>query len=267
METLNKSLDRLLIIGGRSPRQVARTLCLIFLCLWLTKKLKQRYFSNGLRYAFMQFAFILYSKYNGKQGMNDKLNEMQTELEKVLIPTIVKTYDKNLSLPQKSMNKQELISLLTEWSKHEDSLWNGQKHYESGTVYHGESSLKELQNKAYCLFSITNPLHPNTFPFVRKMESEIIAMTLPLFHGNVEHGHCGIVSSGGTESIILAIRTYKNYYKEHKHVMKPTLYVNVLVVYFQISYFRPLLIRIFWFIIFSLFATLRVMIKWLICDI
>ena len=219
-------INRLLTIGGREPHQVARTMCILFLCLWLTRKVKQRLFSNGFRYAMMQFAFILYSKYHGKDGMDNKLNEMEKELEKSLIPTIVKTYNKNVCLPSKSMDKKALITLLTEWSVHEESLWNGVKHYESGTVYHGELSLKELQNKAYCLFSITNPLHPNTFPFVRKMESEIIAMTLPLFHGSVIDGQqCGIVSSGGTESIILAIRAYKNYYKQHKYITKPELYV------------------------------------------
>ena len=226
MERVIDLIDRLIVIGGRSPRQVARTLTIIFLCLYVSNKIKKKYFSNGFRYALMQFAFILYSKYKGKEGMDQQMNEIQTELQKSLIPEIITQYKKNIKLPSQSLDKDNLISMLTDWSKHEDAQWNGQKHYESGTVYHGESSLKQLQNKAYCLFSITNPLHPNTFPFIRKMESEIIAMTLSLFHGNVMDGHCGIVSSGGTESIILAVRAYKNYYKQHKHIKNPELYVS-----------------------------------------
>merc|ERR1712130_542004 len=98
-------IDSLLVIGGRSPRQVARTLCIIFLCCYLTNKLKKRYLSNGLRYSLMQFVFILYTKYKGKTGMKSMVNEIQTELEKSLIPKAIKSYDKNLTLPQKSMDE------------------------------------------------------------------------------------------------------------------------------------------------------------------
>ena len=50
----------------------------------------------------------------------------------------------------------------------------------SGTVYHGGKDLTELQCKAYSMFAVTNPLHPGVFPGVRKMESEIVAMVIPL---------------------------------------------------------------------------------------
>jgi len=46
----------------------------------------------------------------------------------------------------------------------------------SGTVYHGGKELTELQCKAYALYALTNPLHPDVFPGVRKMEAEIVAM-------------------------------------------------------------------------------------------
>jgi len=46
----------------------------------------------------------------------------------------------------------------------------------SGTVYHGGKELTELQCKAYSLYALTNPLHPDVFPGVRKMEAEIVAM-------------------------------------------------------------------------------------------
>ena len=40
------------------------------------------------------------------------------------------------------------------------------------------------------------------FPSIRKMESEIIAMTLALF--NAPSGAAGATTSGGTESILMA---------------------------------------------------------------
>lgn len=41
-------------------------------------------------------------------------------------------------------------------------------------------------------FAWTNPLHPDVFPDVRKMEAEIVAMTLKMF--NASKSGCGTVS-------------------------------------------------------------------------
>ena len=46
----------------------------------------------------------------------------------------------------------------------------------SGAVYHGGDDLLNLQNEASRIFSISNPMHPDVFPGVRKMEAEIVAM-------------------------------------------------------------------------------------------
>eukprot|EP00484_Ammonia_sp_Unknown_P026714 CAMPEP_0197038340 /NCGR_PEP_ID=MMETSP1384-20130603/15291_1 /TAXON_ID=29189 /ORGANISM="Ammonia sp." /LENGTH=564 /DNA_ID=CAMNT_0042468755 /DNA_START=75 /DNA_END=1769 /DNA_ORIENTATION=+ len=221
------NVDALLSIGGSSPREVSTTLCIALLLAYLTKKTMQKYFihANGVKYTIMQFMFALYKKYKGEEGMKSITKEIQSSIDKSVISPIIRNYNRNAELPKKGMDEDKLISLLTEWAEHEQSRWNGQHKYESGQIYHGEPSLSSLQNKAYSLFSVSNPLHPNTFPFVRKMESEIIAMTLPLFHGHVDKGQCGMVASGGTESIILAVRAYKNYARAHKHINYPELVI------------------------------------------
>ena len=123
LKSINSIIDSLLTINGRKPRQVAKTLLIIFTIIYFTNKLKKKYFSNGLRYAIMQFIFIIYSKYKGKKIMKSKLNQIQNELEKSLIPQIIKNYPKNLKLPIQSISENELLSILTKWSKHEKSLW------------------------------------------------------------------------------------------------------------------------------------------------
>lgn len=52
----------------------------------------------------------------------------------------------------------------------------------SGAVYHGGSELAELQSDAFKRFGVSNPIHPDVFPGVRKMEAEVVAMTLGLFN-------------------------------------------------------------------------------------
>ena len=41
----------------------------------------------------------------------------------------------------------------------------------------------EMMNQALTMFALTNPLHPDVFPAVRKFEAEIAAMTASLVNG------------------------------------------------------------------------------------
>jgi len=61
--------------------------------------------------------------------------------------------------------------------------------------------------EAFKRFALSNPLHPDLFPSVRKMESEVVAMCLKLF--NAPGAGCGTMTSGGTESILMAIKAYR----------------------------------------------------------
>jgi glutamate/tyrosine decarboxylase-like PLP-dependent enzyme len=54
---------------------------------------------------------------------------------------------------------------------------------------------------------ISNPLHIDEFIYVTQMEAEIIRWTLNLYNGDKDT--CGIVTSGGTESIILSMLAYR----------------------------------------------------------
>jgi sphinganine-1-phosphate aldolase len=53
----------------------------------------------------------------------------------------------------------------------------------------------------------SNPLHVVEFANIGQLEAEIIKMTLTLF--NAPQGACGLSTSGGTESIILAMLAYR----------------------------------------------------------
>ncbi|KAG4410996.1 hypothetical protein IFR04_015867 [Cadophora malorum] len=60
----------------------------------------------------------------------------------------------------------------------------------------------ELQAQAFGKFTVANPIHPDVFPGVRKMEAEIVAMTLKLF--NAPRDAAGVITSRGIESILMA---------------------------------------------------------------
>ena len=78
----------------------------------------------------------------------------------------------------------------------------------SGAIYHGGAELQALQVEAFRHYTFSNPLHPDVFPRLRKMEAEVVAMCVALFRGPT--GACGTVTSGGTESILMACKAYRD---------------------------------------------------------
>jgi len=62
----------------------------------------------------------------------------------------------------------------------------------SGTVYHGGKDVTQLYTKVYEMTQWSNPLHPDVFPGVCKMEAEIVRIVAELFHGGPET--CGTVN-------------------------------------------------------------------------
>ncbi len=91
-------------------------------------------------------------------------------------------------LPETGMTEGTLIQQLTTWKGAEEKIWKSAQ--VSGTVYHGGDELLATINKAVGMFSLSNPLHPDVFPSVRKMEAEVVAMTLNMFHADLETA-CG----------------------------------------------------------------------------
>lgn len=85
--------------------------------------------------------------------------------------------------------------------------WGWKEGRVSGAIYIYDEEHADMLEDVYSLFCESNPLHPDVFPGVRKMEAEIVSMCLHLFHG--ENGGCGATTSGGTESILMAMKAYR----------------------------------------------------------
>ena len=66
----------------------------------------------------------------------------------------------------------------------------------------------EVAKEAYALYQSENALGPAAFPSLKRMETEVIAMAIDLLNGPVEG--TGNITSGGTESIILAVKTCRD---------------------------------------------------------
>lgn len=71
---------------------------------------------------------------------------------------------------------------------------------------------------------MSNPLHINEFYYTNTMEAEIIRWTIDLYKGGKDQ--CGIVTSGGTESIVLAMLAYREKCLREKGVTKPNIVMS-----------------------------------------
>jgi sphinganine-1-phosphate aldolase len=121
-------------------------------------------------------------------------------------------------LPPKGMSEKAVVQLADDYLKMNDSEWrNGGV---SGCVYGADDSLTRLTTQIYERFAWTNPMHADVFPDVRKMEAEVVRMLCALFNG--DENSCGTMSSGGTESIMLACKAYRDR-AESRGIRKPEI--------------------------------------------
>ncbi|MFC4942523.1 pyridoxal phosphate-dependent decarboxylase family protein [Pseudonocardia sp. GCM10023141] len=73
---------------------------------------------------------------------------------------------------------------------------------------------------ALASFGATNGLDPTAFPSLAAMERDLVALARHLFHA--PEGAVGTVTSGGTESILLAVQTARD---AHPDVQRPAMVV------------------------------------------
>lgn len=97
--------------------------------------------------------------------------------------------------------------------------------YVSGTVYTAHTpEYINLMIDTTREFLYTNPLHPDVFPDIKLMEAEVINIVKRLFNGG--DNCCGNMTSGGTESILLACKTYRDWARDKKGITEPEIIVG-----------------------------------------
>ncbi|KAL6777620.1 hypothetical protein ACKKBG_A14975 [Auxenochlorella protothecoides x Auxenochlorella symbiontica] len=99
----------------------------------------------------------------------------------------------------------------------------------SGVLYMAGREHLELLEAAYSTFSMTNPMHANLFPAVRRMEVEVVRMTASILGGGPlgDPGVCGAMTSGGTESILTAVKASRDYMAATRGITSPEMIVAV----------------------------------------
>ncbi len=126
-----------------------------------------------------------------------------------------------LTLPKEGWSEDTVRQELETLASMDHTKW--EDGYVSGAVYHGGDALMKLQTEAYGKFTVANPIHPDVFPGVRKMEAEIVAMVLAMY--NAPAGAAGVTTSGGTESILMECLSARQKAYAERGVREPEMYV------------------------------------------
>ncbi len=112
---------------------------------------------------------------------------------------------KEHTFPEYGMTEHELTSMLVE-HKADDAQWNSGKTF--GFIYHPGNKYAKLSEVYQEAFQYETTLNPTAFPSLRKFEKEVIGMASELVHGDPHVA--GSVTTGGTESIFLALKVARD---------------------------------------------------------
>jgi len=163
-----------------------------------------------------------------KQMLEKEYQELLADMDSNLHP-----YDDLIpplpTMPEQSASAEEVLDMMTSMHEKESARWR--QGYVSGTVYHGDPEHIALINQVYALHSQMNSMHTDLWPSAVKYEAEVVAMTADMLNAaEAQRLHpktkiCGSVTSGGTESILMAMKSYRDWARAKKGVKHPNIVI------------------------------------------
>ena len=76
-------------------------------------------------------------------------------------------------------------------------------------VFNAGEDVARVQKEAYTMYMSENGLGPMAFPSLKQMEDDVVSMGLGLLHG--PEGSVGNITSGGTDSITMAMKSARDF--------------------------------------------------------
>ncbi len=127
-------------------------------------------------------------------------------------------------IPYTGRPRSQLAEMMAQLAQREDEM--GDLGRVSGSLYAGDHDHYRFLAEVFGDFAHANVLQRDMYPSATKFEGEIIAMVADLLHGDVTKGFCGVVTGGGSESLITALYAYREQAAErgvtHPNVVLPT---------------------------------------------
>lgn len=124
-----------------------------------------------------------------------------------------------ITLPAQGVARDAVVARMQALRDH-DVRWRDGRVW--SLVFPAGADVEEVASTAYTMFFGENGLNPTAFPSLRTFETEVVAMTAALLGGDAQVA--GNMTSGGTESILLAVKTARDWARaERPHIKQPEI--------------------------------------------
>ena len=120
-----------------------------------------------------------------------------------------------MHIPERGRTKEEILQTLEAYSQ-------GDLPWKSGRVmayvYDPGKETSDVARSAYMMYLTQNALDPTTYPSVMRLEREVVRMIINVLRG--DESVVGNMTSGGTESILLAVKTARDWSRAERPDIK-----------------------------------------------
>jgi sphinganine-1-phosphate aldolase len=115
------------------------------------------------------------------------------------------------SIPERGIDHEEVLATM-EGFRSGDADWKDGRTW--SLVYYAGEKHHELLKKAHHIFFAENALNPMAFKSLKRMEAEVVQMSASMLHGGPDT--CGTMTTGGTESILMAVKAARDRARKDK---------------------------------------------------
>ena len=122
-----------------------------------------------------------------------------------------------MPLPEHGLSKDEILETLRA-KRTRDARWQDGRTF--GMVYDGGHSVHEVAEAVAVEFLHENALNTMAFPSLGEIQSEVVGIAADLFHGETA---AGFMTSGGTESILMAVKAARERGKKERGITAPEM--------------------------------------------
>src|SRR3954471_5310766 len=125
-----------------------------------------------------------------------------------------------MALSEHGMSKDEVVAALLA-KRGNDARWREGRTF--GMVFDGGHSVHEVAEAVAVEFLHDNALNTKAFPSLAEIQAEVVGMCADLFHATP--GVAGFMTSGGTESILMAVKAARERGKAERGITAPEMVV------------------------------------------
>jgi glutamate/tyrosine decarboxylase-like PLP-dependent enzyme len=117
--------------------------------------------------------------------------------------------------PKASSSADELLEIIRN-KKLKDIDWHKGKAF--CLIYHPGDEREQAIKSVFDQYFADNALNPTATPSLAELENETVSMCADLFSG--DENVCGNITTGGTESILLSVKTARDFFRKKRPEIK-----------------------------------------------